>query len=126
MILTFSIKMANSSSLKNQLNHLLSYIKNEFPKREGDTASIAVRQKNSNFPDGSTIDVLAEIGYTITATLKNPVFQLRFIINGASDTDFIFEMQLFQNGTKDDSYFEEFFVSGKEIPNMIKEWDVAL
>ena len=117
--------MAKTVSLKNQLSNLLSSIKDEFTERNGDKSIIAIHQKNSNFPANSTIDVLIEMKYTITATLKNPGFQLRFIINGVSGADFVFDMQLFKNGKKDNTCFEEFFVSGKEIPDMIKEWNEA-
>lgn len=115
--------MAKIVSLKNQLTHLLSSIKDEFTEREGDKPSIAIRQKNSNFPAESTIDVLTEMGYTIMTHLKNPDFQLRFIINDVVDKDLMFDMELYHKGKKDESYFEEYVISGEDIPTIIKEWN---
>jgi hypothetical protein len=92
--------MAKIVSLKNQLTHLLSSIKDEFTEREGDKPSIAIRQKNSNFPAESTIDVLTEMGYTIMTHLKNPDFQLRFIINDVVDKDLMFDMELYHKVAK--------------------------
>jgi hypothetical protein len=35
----------------------------------------------------------------------------------------MFDMELFHKGKKDDSYFEEYVISGEDIPAIIKEWN---